>query len=84
MRRSTGSSGTEVAIVLLLAGLLIALLFAMAIPVFAASGMMGVGRMMGPGSDGGGVPGGGFAITTESGSPITTESNSILVTENAP
>lgn len=69
-------------IFLLVVTLLLVLLYAHV--ARAQSGMMGVGRMMGPGGNAGSTPGGGFAILTESNSPITTESSSVLVTENAP
>lgn len=65
--------------------ILLLVLIVSAVRAFGANGMMGVGRMMGPDpSSGGGAPGGGFAILTESNSPLSTESSSVLVTENHP
>ena len=43
-----------------------------------------VGAFMGGASSAGGIPGGGFAITTEGNSPLSTEAASIIVTEAAP
>lgn len=60
------------------------LLLALSIAAHATSGMFGVGRMMGPDPNGGGTPGGGFAIVTGNNSPLTTGNNSVLVTGNHP
>lgn len=49
-----------------------------------ASGMMGVGTLMSPTNGGGGTPGGGFAILTESNQPLATEASAILVTQAHP
>lgn len=68
---------------LLLAGVVV-LIVTSASLVRAQSGMMGVGRMMGPGEAGAGTPGGGFAITTQDGEPLSTQDDNVLVTQDHP
>ncbi len=68
-------------VVLLVFGTLLVLLIAGVAAAFAADGMMGVGRMMGPGdSAGGGPPPETFYLTNDTGDILTNDAGTNRIT----
>lgn len=81
MRKPTGASGIEIAIALLLAVVLTLIVLVVSVDTaLPASGMMGVGRMMGPDDGGSGPPPETFYLTNDAGDILTDDTGADRIT----